>query len=192
MEIPNYLIFFGQCRGRGAGVNWNQGFPADVAIYRSRSRSKKRGLDRLTELELQVKQQQEQLDSLTQQRESQLVLQDPAVDACPSQRKCSVGSTQLEDPAAEPSAAHYPVDDITEKTNCELHMPVKNTSCPVADGYTLPNQPGATFHSGQIPAGYARVGVTKVKPRFQVMDLDIPGGDDEKTLGEVDTSPTYL
>ena len=78
------------------------------------------------------------------------------------------------------------MDDITEKTNCELHMPMKNINCLVADGYALPNQPGATFHSGQIPAGYARVRVTKVKPGFQVVELDIPGGDDEKTLGEVE------
>ena len=110
---------------------------------------------------------------------------DPAVDAAPSQRKSSVGSTQLEDPAVEPPAAHYPVDDITEKTNCELHMSMKNISFPVAAGYALPNQPGATYHVGQILAGYARVGVVKVMPGFQTLELDIPGGDDEKTLGEV-------
>ena len=78
------------------------------------------------------------------------------------------------------------MDDITEKTNCQLHMPMKNISCPVADGYALPNQPGAIFHFGQIPAGFARVGVTKVRSGFHSMDLDIPGAEGEKTLGEVE------
>ena len=63
---------------------------------------------------------------------------------------------------------------------------MKNISFMVADGYALPNQPGAIFHFGQIPAGYARVGVSKVIPAFRTMELDIPGGDDEKTLGEVE------
>ena len=83
-----------RCRGRGAGVKWNQGFPADVATYRSSSRNKKRGLDRLSELERQVKQLiDRQLDSITQQRASQLLIEDPAVHACPSQLKSSVVST---------------------------------------------------------------------------------------------------
>ena len=184
---------WGRCRGRGGGVGFLHGFPADVATYKSRSRSKKKEADRLSQLErqvhtweAQVKRQQEQLDSITQQRESRMVLEDPPVDVCPSQRKSSVGSTHLEYPAVDEPAAHYPVDDITEKTNCELHVPMKNISYPVAKGYALQHQPGATFHFGQIPAGYARVGVTKVMPGFHSMELDIPGNDDEKTLGEVE------
>ena len=172
----------GRCRGRGADVNKYQGFPADVETYRKRFRNKKKELDRFTALEQQVKGFQEQLNALTQTRESQqLVVQDPAVDAAPSQRKSSVGSTQLEDPAVEPPAAHYPMDDMTEKTNCVLHMPMKNISFPVADGYALPNQPGAIFHFAPIPAGYARVGVKTVMPGFHSVDLDNPGCDDEKT-----------
>ena len=35
--------------------------------------------------------------------------------------------------------ASYPVDDIKDSTNCELHMKVKNLSMKVADGYALAN-----------------------------------------------------
>ena len=44
----------------------------------------------------------------------------------------------------------------------------------------------ATISVG-IPAGYARVGVDESYAGIcQTLDLDIPGGDDEKTLGEVE------
>jgi hypothetical protein len=182
---------WGRCRGRGGGVGFLEGFPEDVATYRKHCRSKKREAERVTALERTVQDVQKQLASMTQTRESQLRVEDPAGDACPSQRKSSVGSTQLQDPAvdepvAEPSAAHYPVDDITEKTNCELHAPMKNISFPVANGYALPHQLGSTFHFGEIPAGFARVGVTKVMSGFNSMHLDIPGAEGEKTLGEVE------
>ena len=68
-----------------------------------------------------MQRQQEQLDSISQQRASDE--QRPEVDVVPDQRRSSVGSTQLEASAAlEQPAAHYPVDDLMEKTNCELHM----------------------------------------------------------------------
>ena len=183
LENPEH---WGQCRGYEPETTWKQGFPADIASYRSRSRNKQKGLDRLSELERQLKRQQEQLDSITQQRASQLQLEHLVVDASPSQRKSSVSSTQLDVSAFEPPAAHYPEDDITKKTNCELHMAMKNLSFQVAVGYALPNQPGSTYHVGQILAGYAHVGVVKVLPRYQSLELDIPRGDSEKTLGEVE------
>jgi hypothetical protein len=182
---------WGRCRGRGGGVGFLEGFPEDAATYRKHCRSKKREAERFTALERQMHDVKEQLALITQQRESQPRVEDHAVDVCPSQRKSSVGSTQLQDPAVdepvdEPSAARYPVDDITEKTNCELHAPMKNISFPVANGYALPHQLGSTFHFGEIPAGFARVGVTKVMSGFNSMHLDIPGAEGEKTLGEVE------
>ena len=63
---------------------------------------------------------------------------------------------------------------------------MKNMSFKVAVGYALPNQSGASYHLGGIPAGYARVGVDEVVPLYANLDLDIPGGDGEKTLGEVE------
>ena len=186
---------WGRCRARGGGVGFLEGFPEDTATYRKHCRSKKKEADRVTALERSLKVVQEQLASFTKTRESQLRVEDPAGDACPSQRKSSVGSTQLQDdpaprpptpPVAEPSAAHYPVDDITEKTNCELHAPMLNITCPVATGYALPHQPGATFHFGVIPAGFARVGVTKIMPGMNSIELEIPGAEGEKTLGDVE------
>lgn len=77
------------------------------------------------------------------------------------------------------------MEDVTEKTDYELHMSMRNISLKVAVGYALPNQPRASYHLGDIPAGYARVGVDEIVPGFETMDLEIPGGDEEKTLGDV-------
>ena len=182
---------WGRCRGRGGGVGFLEGFPEDAATYRKHCRGKKREAERFTALERQMHDVKEQLALITQQRESQPRVEDHAVDVCPSQRKSSVGSTQLQDPAvdepvAEPSAAHYPVDDITEKTNCELHAPMMNITYPVATGYALRHQPGETFHFGVIPPGFARVGVTKVMPGFNAIRLEFPGAEGEKILGDVE------
>ena len=72
--------------------------------------------------------------------------------------------------------AHYPVDDITERTNCELHTPMRNISLKVAVGYVLPKESEANYLNGDIPPGYAHVGVDEVVPEFQTLDLEIPGG----------------
>jgi hypothetical protein len=44
----------------------------------------------------------------------------------------------------------YPVDDIREKKNCELHQPMKNISMRVAISFALACEPGARWHSGEI------------------------------------------
>ena len=97
--------------------------------------------------------------------------------------KSSVGSTGV--PADDALLARYPVDDIKEKTNCELHQKMKNISMKVAVGFALPNEPEGTIHVNPIPAGYARVGVDEVLPGYDSLELDIPGGEGEETLGEV-------
>ena len=91
-----------------------------------------------------------------------------------------MGST----PADDALLARYPVDDIKDRTTCELHMKVKNISMKVADGYALTNPPKANFHCNPIPAGYACVGVDEVMSAYYELELDIPGGDEECTLGE--------
>jgi hypothetical protein len=50
----------------------------------------------------------------------------------------------------EAPMGHYPVDDIREKTNCELHQSMKNISMRVAIGFALACEPGARWHSGEI------------------------------------------
>ena len=36
-----------------------------------------------------------------------------------------------------------------------------------------------------IPDGFARVGMDQICPGYESMDLEIPGGDDVRTLGDV-------
>ena len=97
----------------------------------------------------------------------------------PSMPRSSVGSAP-----GDALLDSYPVDDIMENTNCELHFKMKNISMKVADALAFTNPPEATFHCNPIPAGYARVLVDEVVDQYSGLELDIPGGDDEHTLGE--------
>ena len=76
--------------------------------------------------------QQEQLDTISQQRASPRQ-QDPAFDSTGlSQWKSSVGSTGVRTDDA--LMARYPVDDIKEKKMCDLHQSMMNISFKVAVG----------------------------------------------------------
>jgi hypothetical protein len=79
----------------------------------------------------------------------------------------------------------YPVDGIKDKTPCEHHQSMKNISMKVAAGYAISCEPGVTWHSRQIPVGYARVGVDEIVPGYESLELDMFGPEDEVTLGEV-------
>ena len=62
---------------------------------------------------------------------------------------------------------------------------MKNISMKMADGFAFTNPPEATFHCNPIPAGYARVLVDEVVDTpYSELQLDIPGGDGERFLGE--------
>jgi hypothetical protein len=78
----------------------------------------------------------------------------------------------------------YPVDDIREKTICELHQSMKNISMKVAVGFALACEPGACWHGSEIQGGYARVEVEEIVPGYESLELDIPGPDGESTLRE--------
>jgi hypothetical protein len=122
-------------------------------------------------------QQHQQIQELTQQRATPWQ-EHPASKPVPSTlQKSSVGSTGA-------PLGHTPVDDITEKTLCELHQFMKNIPLHVAKGYALPNTPDATFHYNPIPTGYARVGVDEIEPGYDGLELDFPRGDGESTLAE--------
>ena len=165
------------------GLTMKDAWPECADSYRSRSRTKKKCADRLSTLELRVQQLEQNLtDSTSRQRapDQQLFIEDPQADAAPSQPKSSVGSSHLEG-----CGASYPVDYVTEKTECELHVPIRNMSVKVAVGYVYPQQDGATHHHQPIPADCALVGVDDIVPTYETMDLDHPGGDEEKTLGDV-------
>ena len=129
-------------------------------------------------------QQQQQIDSLSQERGSQQRQQQaddrPALDSTvPSMPTSSVGSAP-----GDALLDTYPVDDIIENTNCELHSKMKNISMKVADGVAFLVTPEATYHCIPIPEGYARVMVDEVVDPYSGLTLDIPGGEDERTLGE--------
>ena len=62
---------------------------------------------------------------------------------------------------------------------------MRNISLKVVIGYALPNEPEANYHNGDIPAGYARVEVDEIMSGFETMNFVFPGGDEEKTPGEV-------
>jgi hypothetical protein len=79
----------------------------------------------------------------------------------------------------------YPVDGIKDKTPCELHQSMKNISMKVLVGYDLSCEPGVTWHSRQIPGGYAHVGLDEIVPGYDSLELDMPGPEDEATLREV-------
>ena len=165
----------GRVRAR-PGLTLKEAFPESAETYKSRSRKKKKEADRLTELLARV----EALEKNQRAPDQPLFLQDPQADAAPSQRRSSVGSTHLDG-----CGGSYPVDYVTEKTDCELHMLFRNTSVKVAVGYVYPSEDGATHHTMPIPPGCVRVGVDEVVPTFETVELDFPGGDDEKTLGDV-------
>ena len=55
----------------------------------------------------------------------------------------------------------YPMDNIREKTPCELHVPVRNLSFKAANGYALSCDDKALWHCKKIPVGFGRVGVVK-------------------------------
>lgn len=87
--------------------------------------------------------------------------------------------------STEVPMVHYPVDDITKKIDCELHVPMKNISMKVAVGYVLPSGPGQTWHGREIRPGYAKVGVDAIERGYESLLLDVAGPEEEEKLGEV-------
>nr|XP_051229090.1 uncharacterized protein LOC127346885 [Lolium perenne] len=134
----------------------------------------------------QVQRIEETLRMLEEQINVQRRDEDPAFNATgpPSERKSSVASTELpaDDDAVMLAAPRYPVDDITESENCELHGKLRNISIKVAVGFALPSGPRTT---SPVPDGYAVVRVDEVMKGFEHVELDFPAGEgDLIELGE--------
>jgi hypothetical protein len=116
--------------------------------------------------------------------------EDPSLDLN-SQWRSSVASTEV--PADEHDAriiddapgSRYPMDDVREMTNCELHQPIKNITVKVASGDALPCLPEALHHGNPIPAGYARVSVLDIISGFEDLDLDFATPEGDQRLGDV-------
>ena len=164
------------------------GFPNDVETYRSRARAKQRQEevqnDRFSEFQRRLDQQQKEIEKLRGGRQLDNT-------AGTSQRQSSVADSEVpaDDARMIDGGPGYPVDGIKEQTPCELHQEFKNLSLKVVVGFVLPSlgldgKP-AVWHGNPVPAGYARVGVDTIVPSFESMELDIPGPEDQMTLGEI-------
>jgi hypothetical protein len=186
----------GRTRGLGLNYPWSIGFAKDVDSYRKRKRGKKRKEEEEKE---RLKKMEESYDGMFEYMQMeihelrpyqagpshQLPLQGPAFDNNdgPSQQRRSMASTGLG--VDEAPMDCYPVDGIQDKTPCELHQSMKNISMKVAVGYALSSEPGVTWHSCQIPVGYACVRVDEIVPGYESLELDMPRPEDETILGEV-------
>ena len=170
---------------------WIEGFPQDRDSYRSRLRAKRRKeqqeSDRLMILERNhdqmvalYKEQQKQIDQMREQGAPTLQLEQ-ASQGGPSHRRSSVASSVM----VGDDETSYPVDYITEKTTCELHVPVFNLSMKAADGYAFSIDSTASWLGNAIPDGFARVGVDQVVQGYESLNLEFPRADDESVLGDV-------
>lgn len=74
---------------------------------------------------------------------------------------------------------HYCMDDITQRTNCTLHIPTINRSTRVVYAVVSPVVPREVIHGMQIRASYAKVQVEQVEKKIMGLVLDIPRGDAE-------------
>jgi hypothetical protein len=92
--------------------------------------------------------QQQALDELKSQGTTQPQQQLEHASGDRSQRRSSVASTKVR--ADEAPMDRYPVDDISKKTNCEMHVPMKNISMKVVVGYVLPSGPEQRWHGREI------------------------------------------
>jgi hypothetical protein len=181
----------GRTRGKGAGVPWKEGFSQheDPYSYKSHKRKKDREADRIGKVERELANMKRMMHQLSQGGRSRLQ-EDPALDLN-SQGRSSMASMEV--PADKHDAwiiddargSRYPVDDVREMTNCELHQPMKNMTIKVASGDALPCLPEALHHGNSIPAGYAHVSVLDIVSRFEDLELDFATPEGDQRLGDV-------
>nr|ABA96726.1 transposon protein, putative, CACTA, En/Spm sub-class [Oryza sativa Japonica Group] len=182
----------GRTRGKGV-IPWKIGFKEDIHTYRSRMRSKRDTEAKIAYLEYRVSSyelsMQEEVARKVDERmaahqshDPQLHIPPPMVSPSGNRSSCAstgqVGS-QCMDAMQTQDETTCPVDEIMQRTPCELHIPFKNLSIKVASGMAIPTDISGTYHYSPIPAGYSRVEVELVEAVYEDLELDYPGGDGE-------------
>jgi len=208
-----YALKTAEHGGRTRGyweVSWEHDFPKDKPTYRSRQRKKKEEVERLCRLEAMVMESREAArEAIAREkaleermneeikRQVQMAVSfikrqtasEPGVNVSPpGQLKSSCASTEMTT-IQDDVGLHFPVDDITESlTTCELHIPQGTTTVMVAVGVVTPVDPTKTprIHGAIVSLGYASASVDRVIKGFSNVQLEIEGGDGEKTLGEAE------
>nr|BAB39966.1 OSJNBa0004B13.21 [Oryza sativa Japonica Group] len=187
----------GRTRGKGV-IPWKIGFKEDIHTYRSRMRSKRDTEVKIADLEYRVSSyelsMQEEVARKVDERMAAHRSQDPQpyihpAMVSPSGNRSSCASmgqvgSQSMDAMQTQDETTCPVDEILQRTSCELHIPFKNLSIKitshhvkVASRMTIPTDPSETYHYRPIPAGYSRVEVELVEAAYEDLELDYPGGD---------------
>nr|AAK53831.1 Unknown protein [Oryza sativa] len=185
----------GRTRGKWV-IPWKIGFKEDIHTYRSRMRSKRDTEAKIADLEFRVSSyelnMQEEVARKVDERMAAHRSHDPQPTippamVSPSGNRSSCASTgqvgsQSMDAMQTQDESTCPVDDITQRTPCELHIPFKNLSIKVASGMAIPTDPSGTYHCRPIPAGYSKVEVELVEGAYEDLELDYPGGDGSCTV----------
>ena len=182
----------GRVRGKGK-VPWKVGFSQDndPYCYRSRKRKTDRDADLMAKFASELHELKQTVHELVKEKSAAGPHEDHEADRGSQQRRSSVASTDappganapmIEIRAPEP---HYPVDDVKEMKECDLHYPVGNVSTKVASGSALPCIPGALHHNNPIAYGYARVTVEDIVQGFEDLEIDKPTPEGERRLGDV-------